>query len=109
MPRGRPVNHGQRIQQLIGELRAALVARAQAEIEDRVNAQIVGLRLGLGRARTAVKRAVRKARATMKKAARPSAGRRRQIAAMKAYWRKKRAAGRGKRVATAKPAAKAAR
>ena len=140
MPPGRRPNYDARIQDLLKQLRAALVAREQARLEAAVAAQMAGLLRGFGKGvqvgraaaassgasapakrrgnRTprsaAFKEAARKrmiaywaarkgkgggkkgkaAKAAPKKAkgGKPSAGRLRQIAAMKKYWASKRAA-----------------
>jgi hypothetical protein len=109
MPRGRKKNHDKHIQNLVAELRAALVAKEQARIQAAVEARVASLVRALGgpdtktaRARKpGAPRAAAKRGRPKKRAGRPSAGRLRQIAAMKAYWKKRRAA-------KAKPAPKAA-
>lgn len=50
----RPVNHDKRINELLVQLRRALVAKEQARIEATVEAQMAGLVGGLGKAGTAM-------------------------------------------------------
>ncbi len=113
MPRpGRRPDLDRKIAGLLAQLRAALVAREQQRVEERVASQIDALVRGLrgsgegadaspatAKASPAGPTAMASTSGNTKRRGVPSPGRARQIAAMKAYWAAKRA---GKRTAGAK-------
>ena len=100
MPRGRKANPDKRIQDLIAQLKAALVAREQSRIESQVSSQVDALFQGLGRVTASSNGKVarqtsgklptagasKKERRSWNPAAREAARKR-----MVEYWRKKRA------------------
>lgn len=101
----RPTNHDKRINDLLGQLRRALVAKEQARIEASVEAQMAGLVAGLGNGAAVV------ASPTAAPAAPAAASRRKGWSAaakqkarlrMQKYWAAKRAkeGKRGKGAAT---------
>ncbi len=88
MPRGRRPNIERRISDLIAQLQAALVAREQRRIEQKVAEQVAHLVKGLcaPAATVAPAAGAAKIKTAKKVPGWISPGRRRQIAAMKVYW-----------------------
>lgn len=97
MPRGRQPDHDKRISTLIEQLRSAVIAKEQAELDRRIEARVAMILRGVRATDYARSVRVRLGRVARPKKPRtktqgpPSAGRLRQIAAMKAYWKKRKA------------------
>lgn len=95
----RPVNHDRKINDLLGQLRRALVAKEQSRIEATVAQQMAGLVAGLGKGAAvgaAPAIAAQAPVATKKRRGWSAAAKAKAKARMKAYWAAKRAKG-GKR------------
>lgn len=88
----RPTNHDKRIDDLLAQLRRALVAKEQARIEATVEAQMAGLVGGLGKSGAAVVAApaaaapAASAPAPRKRKGWSAAAKAKAKARMKAYW-----------------------
>lgn len=97
MPRARQPDHDKRISTLIEQLRIAVIAKERAELDRRIEARVAMILRGVRAtdhaptARAGLSRVTRSKMPTTKTKRPPSAGRLRQIAAMKAYWKKRKA------------------
>lgn len=98
----RPVNHDRKINDLLGQLRRALVAKEQARIEETVALQMAGLVAGLGKGAAVVAAPAAPARTAAAPVAKKRKGwsaeaKAKARARMVAYWKARRAK-EGKRV-----------